>query len=120
MADDGPIARDRRHKEDAWYRRIGAALEGFLFPFDVARRRARKEREMALLVPPPVRERFPQRLADLGFVRHGDVAGGEGWHVVPPLCHVDAGPFLMGSDPREDADTEDDELPRHTVETGFY
>jgi formylglycine-generating enzyme required for sulfatase activity len=105
---------------DPWYRRVGAALEAFLFPYDIARRRARMERKMALLVPPPVGERFPQRLADLGFVRHGNVAGGEGWYIVPPLCHVDAGPFLMGSDPREDTDAEDDELPQRTVDTASF
>jgi formylglycine-generating enzyme required for sulfatase activity len=121
MPDDGPIARDRRqYKEDAWYRRIGAALEGFLFPFDMERRRARMERKMALLVPPPMPERFPHRLADLGFVRHGTAVSGQGWYITPPLCHVGAGSFLMGSDPREDADTEDDELPQHTIETESY
>jgi len=66
-----------------------------------------------------VPERFPRRLADLGFVRHGGAAGGEGY-ITPPLCHVDAGPFPMGSDPREDAEAEDDELPCHTVEIGAY
>jgi formylglycine-generating enzyme required for sulfatase activity len=75
---------------------------------------------MALLVPPPMPERFPQRLADLGFVRHGEAASGEGWYITPPLCHIGAGSFRMGSDPQEDTDTEDDELPQHTVETGSY
>lgn len=123
MADDGPNGHGRRYTQqqgDVWYRRIGDALEAALFPFDVERRRARMERERARLVPPPVPERFPQRLADLGFVRHGDAASKEGWHITPPLCHLDVGPFLMGSDPREDADAEDDELPQHTVETESY
>jgi toxoflavin biosynthesis protein ToxD len=75
---------------------------------------------MSLLNPPPVQQRFPQRLLDLGFLRHDKASGGEGWYIVPPLCSVDAGLFLMGSDPREDANAEDNELPQHTVVTASY
>jgi len=124
MPDGGPSGRGKRHGGDtwcrAWYRRIGAALEAYLFPFDLARRRARLERERALLVPPPVPELFPWRLANLGLVRHGEVASGGEGYITPPLCHVDAGLYLMGSDPREDPEAEVDELPQHTVETESY
>lgn len=123
MPSDRPSWRDHRHyhlRGDVWYRRIGDVLEAALFPYDGFRRRARMERERARLVPPPVQERFPRRLADLGFVHHGEPAGGEGGYIVPPLCHIDAGPLLMGSDPREDADAADDELPQHTVETASF
>lgn len=119
-----PTGRDIRPERlhgDTWRRRIGAALEAFFYPYDGQRRRARRARELALLVAPPVAERFPQRLANLGFVRHGDVAAsGSGWYITPPLCQIDAGPFIMGSDPRKDADTEDDELPQHSVDTAAY
>lgn len=112
------VRQDGRQRRDAWYRRIGAALDDYLFPYS-DRWRTRLERERALLVPPPVPQRFPERLADLGFVRHSADAGGQGY-ITPPLCHVDAGPFLMGSDPQVDADAEDDELPQHTAETESY
>ncbi|HLJ80404.1 MAG TPA: SUMF1/EgtB/PvdO family nonheme iron enzyme [Ktedonobacterales bacterium] len=121
MPDDGPSGRGRRRRGGAWYHRIGAALDAYFFPFGAAkRRRARMERERALLVPPPVSERFPQRLANLGFVRHGDAAREGMDYITPPLCHVEAGPFLMGSGPQEDADAKDDERPQHTVETESY
>jgi hypothetical protein len=44
-------------------------------------------------VPP---ERFPPRLAQLGF--QGRVVKGIEV-ILPPVCTVPAGPFLMGSDP---------------------
>jgi formylglycine-generating enzyme required for sulfatase activity len=51
-------------------------------------------------------------------MRHS--VAGEAEHITPPLCHVEAGPFLMGSDPRQDADAEEDEFPQHTIETRSY
>jgi formylglycine-generating enzyme required for sulfatase activity len=35
--------------------------------------------------------------------------------IVPPLCEVPAGPFLIGSDPEFDAHARKDEVPQHTV-----
>jgi formylglycine-generating enzyme required for sulfatase activity len=35
--------------------------------------------------------------------------------IIPPLCEVPAGPFLMGSDPEFDAYARKKELPQHTV-----
>jgi formylglycine-generating enzyme required for sulfatase activity len=35
--------------------------------------------------------------------------------IVPPLCEVAAGPFLMGSDPEFDAHARKNELPQHTI-----
>jgi formylglycine-generating enzyme required for sulfatase activity len=121
----GQFSRPERLHGDSWRRRFGAALERYLhmnfFLYDSARMRALRERELALLVAPPLAERFPQRLADLGYVRHSvEAAGGDGWYITPPLCQVGAGPFLMGSDPQKDAETEDNELPQHTVATDAY
>jgi formylglycine-generating enzyme required for sulfatase activity len=56
--------------------------------------------------------RFPSRLASLGYhiaLLNGDEV------ILPPLCDVPAGPFLMGSDPAKDKDALDDEQPQHTV-----
>lgn len=53
---------------------------------------------MATSAMPP--ERFPKRLADLGFEAHCDASGVE--YITPPLSTVSAGPFLMGSDPKRD------------------
>ncbi|HEX8995806.1 MAG TPA: SUMF1/EgtB/PvdO family nonheme iron enzyme [Ktedonobacterales bacterium] len=119
MPNDDPSTRGWRQRGSAWFRKVGAAFDSPLFPGYNDRWYARSERELALLVRPPVENRFPQRLADLGFVRHGEAAS-SGGYIIPPLCHVDAGPFLMGSDPREDMDAEDNELPQRTVETEAY
>ncbi len=35
--------------------------------------------------------------------------------ILPPLCAVPAGPFLMGSDPTQDLHARDDEMPQHHV-----
>src|SRR5579871_6708662 len=51
-------------------------------------------------------DQFPQRLAELGFVARtrSNVA-----YIVPPLCPVPAGPFVIGSDSQQDKDTQSDE-----------
>jgi formylglycine-generating enzyme required for sulfatase activity len=60
---------------------------------------------------------LPQRLAQLGF-RAQEHAGG---HVIlPPLCNVPAGEFLMGSDPGRDQGTQDRETPQHRVSLTAY
>lgn len=59
----------------------------------------RKIAEQQSQAPKPISipsDRFPPRLADLGFTAHSD-KGIE--YILPPLCTVIAGPFLMGSVP---------------------
>ncbi len=60
-------------------------------------------------VPP---DRFPPRLAQLGYT--GRVLGGVEV-ILPPLCDVPAGVFLMGSDSKQDADAQANEQPPHKV-----
>ncbi len=62
--------------------------------------------------PPPNDPRFPQRLADLGYTKR---ANGDDIIILPPLCDIPAGPFLMGSDKRRDSQAYDDELPQGAV-----
>lgn len=66
------------------------------------------------MIPP---ERFPKSLADLGFV--GTVVSG-GEVILPPLCDVPAGAFLMGSDPSQDPQASDEEKPQHWVTLSAY
>ena len=40
--------------------------------------------------------------------------------ILPPLCDVPAGPFLMGSDKSKDLEAFNDELPQHTVTLDTY
>jgi formylglycine-generating enzyme required for sulfatase activity len=65
--------------------------------------------------PPP--ERFPPRLAELGF--QGRVINGVDV-ILPPLCEVSAGEFLMGSDPKQDAGAQQNEQPQHRVTLAVY
>jgi len=72
--------------------------------------------------PPPIRpalpahaappDRFPPRLAELGyqiaFLNDAEV-------ILPPMCDVPAGPFLMGSDPAKDRNAQPTEQPQHWV-----
>jgi formylglycine-generating enzyme required for sulfatase activity len=61
-------------------------------------------------------EHFPPRLAQLGL--QGSVIRGVEV-ILPPVCLVPAGPFLMGSDPERDPLAAQHfgarELPQHTV-----
>jgi formylglycine-generating enzyme required for sulfatase activity len=62
--------------------------------------------------PMPSPPQVPQHLRGLGFA----MRGGRGTEVIlPPLCAVPAGEFLMGSDVRRDKQAYDSELPRHRV-----
>jgi formylglycine-generating enzyme required for sulfatase activity len=62
-------------------------------------------------------ERFPPRLASLGY----QVAFLNGAEVIlPPLCAVPEGPFLMGSDPGRDKDAQKDEQPQHWVKLDAF
>jgi formylglycine-generating enzyme required for sulfatase activity len=59
-------------------------------------------------------EKLPPRLSQLGFAAYHSAHGAE--YILPPLCAVPAGPFLMGSDPNRDKHGYgDDEKPQHTV-----
>jgi formylglycine-generating enzyme required for sulfatase activity len=62
-------------------------------------------------------EHFPHRLAELGF--QGQVTR-DVEVIVPPICIVPAGPFLMGSDPRRRKLADPNELPLHTVTLPSY
>lgn len=120
---DGPVKVNKRrfrYRREPWYRKIGFALEKVLTRYSLLDGYTVLAHDRERLVPPPVEERFPRRLAALGFTRHDDPISGEGWYITPPLRHVDAGPFLMGSDPEKDPDTQDNETPQHTVETASY
>jgi formylglycine-generating enzyme required for sulfatase activity len=68
----------------------------------------------APVAPPHVAPsgRFPPRLADLGY-RVTFLNGAE--VILPPLCDVPAGPFLMGSDPANDTAAQSNEQPQHWV-----
>ena len=62
-------------------------------------------------------ERFPPLLASLGYQAMviGDVEV-----ILPPLCDVAAGAFLMGSDPLQDTWAKDNETPQHWVTLPAY
>jgi formylglycine-generating enzyme required for sulfatase activity len=67
--------------------------------------------------PSPLAQWLPPRLADLSF-QAKTVHGSE--VIIPPLCEVSAGPFLMGSEPRRDRRAERDERPQHIVTLPAY
>jgi formylglycine-generating enzyme required for sulfatase activity len=62
-------------------------------------------------------DRFPPRLAELGyrvvFLNSAEV-------ILPPMCDVPAGPFLMGSDPAKDNNARPSEQPQHWVTLGAF
>jgi len=64
------------------------------------------------MTPPVWQDTFPSRLAQLGYEARvlGDVEV-----ILPPLCDVPAGAFLMGSDPAHDTQSEACERPQHEV-----
>ena len=72
--------------------------------YDSARDRTLKAVRLSpsiIPLPPIAPEHFPQQLASLGFVGKTVVVNGEPTeYIVPPLCDVAAGPFLMGYDER--------------------
>jgi formylglycine-generating enzyme required for sulfatase activity len=63
-------------------------------------------------------ENLPSHLIQLGFVvyRAQDTAE----YLLPPICDVPAGGFLMGSDPALDTGAYDSELPQHSVALAVY
>jgi hypothetical protein len=64
-------------------------------------------------------ERLPPRLGQLGFAVARTQDGAE--FIVPPVCTVPAGAFLMGSDPKDAIDgTFVSEQPQHRVTLAAY
>jgi formylglycine-generating enzyme required for sulfatase activity len=57
-------------------------------------------------------EHFPERLASLGYQAH-ILSGVE--VILPPLCDVPEGEFIMGSDPVRDRNAQDEEKPHHRL-----
>jgi toxoflavin biosynthesis protein ToxD len=53
-------------------------------------------------------QRLPPRLLSLGFTRHSTEVD----YLLPPLCPVPAGPFLMGTDPRQESKRDLKQLKR--------
>lgn len=72
---------------------------------------------MVASVSNPSDDLLPPRLADLGF-RGISVGGLKA--IVPPLCSVPAGAFLMGSNPLQDRQTRADEQPQHQVDVAAF
>ncbi len=58
-----------------------------------------------------------ERLTALGY-RAVTIGGVEA--IIPPLRLIEAGPFVMGSDPKTDHPSYEDEAPQHTVDTDEY
>lgn len=69
---------------------------------------------LTAVLPP---DRFPARLAQLGY--EGRVINGVEV-IIPPVCEVPAGAFVMGSDPNRDAGAQPSEQPQHTVTLPVY
>lgn len=67
--------------------------------------------------PPIPPERFPRHLAQLGYSAHV-IRGIE--IIVPPVCDIPTGEFIMGSDSRVDAASLDDERPQLSVTLATY
>ena len=76
----------------------------------------------AVGLPVIAADRFQQELADLGFTVH---SSDNVEYILPPLCTVPAGEFLMGSDPGQDSvaakeSWTDREKPQHLVTVAAY
>lgn len=66
----------------------------------------------------PNSQSLPQSLQFLGFAER---VTGNGTVIIPPVCNVPAGDFLMGSDPARDTFAQPDEMPQHQVNIpGFH
>jgi formylglycine-generating enzyme required for sulfatase activity len=66
---------------------------------------------------PPAQPVIPPRLANLGY-RVAVQGGAE--VILPPLCAVPAGRFLMGTDPNKDKAALKEEHPQHWVTLGAF
>src|SRR5690242_12684843 len=58
-------------------------------------------------------------LRELGYALHSHLSASAPI-LIPPLCIVPAGPFLMGSDPARDHEAQAEELPQHIVTLPTY
>jgi formylglycine-generating enzyme required for sulfatase activity len=63
-------------------------------------------------------EKLPSHLIQLGFVVYRAQDSAE--YLLPPICDVPAGGFLMGSDPALDTGAYDSELPQPSVALAAY
>jgi formylglycine-generating enzyme required for sulfatase activity len=73
--------------------------------------------------PATLGERFPLRLKQLGFCLMqvlDETEREKSRYVMPPVCEVSAGPFLMGSNLQQDPVAEKRELPQHLVTLDVY
>lgn len=69
--------------------------------------------EKAILAEPAIpTDLFVSPMAQLGFVEL--VINGASV-IIPPVCNVPAGDFLMGSDPKQDAEAPNPEKPQHPM-----
>jgi formylglycine-generating enzyme required for sulfatase activity len=92
---------------------------GRLAPNNPAVVQARRE-----LLPPPAppiaSDHFPERLASLGFVGKTAIVDGKSIeYIVPPLCAIPAGPFLMGDD-KHSVTLPDYQIARYPVTVAEY
>jgi formylglycine-generating enzyme required for sulfatase activity len=62
---------------------------------------------------------FPEALQQLGFQLHF-YSSEQIPYLLPPLCLIPAGTFLMGSDPAVDVYTQPEECPQHSVWLSSY
>ncbi len=83
-----------------------------LAPNDAAIVTARQQL-LSILKP----DRFPTRLAQLGFAAQ---ARNGVKFIVPPVCAVPAGEFVMGSDPRRDKEARPEEQPQHRINLATF
>ena len=67
--------------------------------------------------PQPAPDILLPRLAQLGFHAY---RSDDRKYIVPPMCDVPAGLFLMGSDPSKDKVAREDEQPQHSVTLAAY
>ncbi len=73
--------------------------------------------ELLHSVAPTLPRQYPQALADLGFIAYTD-NGIE--YILPPLCQVPAGTFLMGSKSIHDKGAQEKEKPQQIVTLPAY
>ncbi len=100
---DIPMLWRTLHRYDAT-RDYQVAIAGLLWALGLAT--APKARPA---IPP---ERFPKRLADLGYVARS-IGGVE--IILPPLCDIPAGEFVRGSNPKGGEQRSDDEESPHLM-----
>jgi formylglycine-generating enzyme required for sulfatase activity len=108
---DIPPLLDALHRYDAT-RDYQGAIAGLQRALGLAAPAPAAPRSPTPAQPSIPADRFPPRLASLGY--EAKVINGVEV-VLPPLCDVPAGEFLMGSDPGQDIQLSDNETPQHRV-----